>query len=72
MLASSRVSAIVTDILESVIALRHPVVIQGSGWSIPDAAESNPSTRIFLTFVDATDIACHTKIRQAHDFGCMQ
>jgi hypothetical protein len=30
------------------------------------------STRIFLTFVDATDIACHTKIRQAHDFGCMQ
>jgi hypothetical protein len=25
-----------------------------------------------LTFVDATDIACHTTIRQAHDFGCMQ
>jgi hypothetical protein len=30
------------------------------------------TTRILLTFVDATDIACHTKIRQAHDFGCMQ
>jgi hypothetical protein len=35
-------------------------------------AHARRSTRISLTFVDATDIACHTKIRQAHDFGCMQ
>lgn len=35
-------------------------------------SEDKACTRTFLTFVGATNIAYHKKIRQAHDFWCMQ
>jgi hypothetical protein len=50
------------------------VVIQERYPSLEDCSRGIllSSTRNFLTFLNATDIAYHTKIRQDPDFGCMQ
>jgi hypothetical protein len=45
--------------------------VHGKG-ADPEAVPYARTTRNFLTFLNATDIAYHTKIRQDPDFGCMQ